>query len=337
MSAEDWARAIGKLIVPTLTADQPSPVSGGEVISNEWRPLCDVRKTKDSFLLQIEVPGIDPDSIKLSIEGPVLSISGERPTQSFGAGEKPYRSERNYGKFSRAFALPKNVDTGSILATCNHGLLEVRIRRAPRESKGFKIASTDTAALQRVEPSSTGAYGVGVEQQMSMRRTIPISTSTGEKPKTGAPSTSPSKEGMPTDIGVGQGISSGKSGFGAPSDIDSSLQPQTFRPFDQQEEGAPSPSSSSHIHEPKDPGLVRDIGDTEVGQGGLGFVQHVQPPHVEPLGKKDLWSGPAFQGESLKKPEQKGLQKEMDRATGMEKLETPNEPLPQGETQSSQV
>jgi HSP20 family molecular chaperone IbpA len=103
-----------------------------------WQPVCDVSKTPDSFVVHIELPGIKPSDIHISVEKGILTISGERKVDQ-RYGEKLYRSERSFGSFSRSFELPKGVDGASVTASYDNGLLEVVVPRPARHDKSITI------------------------------------------------------------------------------------------------------------------------------------------------------------------------------------------------------
>ena len=79
------------------------------------------------------------DDIHVSVEGDVLTIKGEKKTESDVKEDDYYRSERSYGSFFRSIALPSTVDANKIEADYDNGVLEVSIPKKP-EIKPKKIA-----------------------------------------------------------------------------------------------------------------------------------------------------------------------------------------------------
>ena len=77
----------------------------------------------------MEVPGVAPDNLEVSVNGRVLSISGERSTQR-SEDSKLHRSERVFGKFSRSIELPDNYDLDAIQASHDSGVLTLRVPRS---------------------------------------------------------------------------------------------------------------------------------------------------------------------------------------------------------------
>jgi len=105
-------------------------VSDGD--SGQWVPSVDVRETDEALIVQAELPGIEKKDVRLEVRDGILTLSGERRYEKHVKEENIHRIERAYGKFSRSFSLPTNVDSEHVNATMKDGVLEVRL--AKRES-----------------------------------------------------------------------------------------------------------------------------------------------------------------------------------------------------------
>lgn len=109
----------------------------GEAVGSAWTPTCDVREDKEHLTISLDLPGVKPEDVKISVEGQVLTIRGEKRQVSEQTDERWHRYERNYGSFERSFTLPTTVDADRIQATTEHGVLTImlpKIERArPRE------------------------------------------------------------------------------------------------------------------------------------------------------------------------------------------------------------
>ncbi|WP_229803045.1 Hsp20/alpha crystallin family protein [Planobispora rosea] len=88
-------------------------------------PMDGVRRDQD-LLLRFDVPGIDPDSIEVTVERGVLSVSATRQ-ESLGEDERLFVRERPMGVFTRRVYLPDHLDADAIEAAYNNGVLAVRI------------------------------------------------------------------------------------------------------------------------------------------------------------------------------------------------------------------
>ena len=103
----------------------------------QWMPAVDVREFADRFELLVDLPGVKPSAVEITLENSVLTISGERceerSTQGNGAdGVQQQRTERPLGQFYRRFILPKTVDSERVSATGRDGLLEISIAKQPK-------------------------------------------------------------------------------------------------------------------------------------------------------------------------------------------------------------
>lgn len=94
-----------------------------------FRPAVDVYEAGDDVRIDVELPGVKPEEIKVNIEGDVLTISGERKRENLAKKEGYQRVERTYGSFTRAFSLGQDVDPESIDAKFEHGVLKLALHK----------------------------------------------------------------------------------------------------------------------------------------------------------------------------------------------------------------
>ncbi len=89
----------------------------------------DAYRQGDQFLVHFDLPGIDPDSIDLTVQKNVLTVSVERTGWGAegAAGRDVLVSERPYGTFSRQLFLGEALDADHIEASYEHGVLTLRI------------------------------------------------------------------------------------------------------------------------------------------------------------------------------------------------------------------
>ena len=114
--------------------------NGDEFRSGEWTPALDIAETKDAYTVSLELPGVDPKDVEITIENDILEIRGEKTVEHEEQDEekKWYRTERSHGSFLRQIRVPNDVDPGAIEATSDHGVLHVRLPRR-EEAKPKKI------------------------------------------------------------------------------------------------------------------------------------------------------------------------------------------------------
>lgn len=102
-------------------------------------PSADVLETEAGFRVVLDLPGLDPATIKLDLEDDTLTVQADRARPALAEGEKLHRSERRFGTFFRAFTLPKTVDGAKVEARYEHGVLTVALPKRD-EAKPRTIA-----------------------------------------------------------------------------------------------------------------------------------------------------------------------------------------------------
>ena len=90
-------------------------------------PELDVVEHDDKLVVNVNVPGIKPEEIKVAVEDDLLTISGEHTEEHEETGKRYVRRERRHGAFSRTIALPETAKPDEVNATCHDGVLEVTI------------------------------------------------------------------------------------------------------------------------------------------------------------------------------------------------------------------
>ena len=109
---------------------------------SHWVPAVDIHEEADRYVIRADVPGVEPETIDVTMENGVLTISGERKSETRedkGAGAR--RVERIYGSFYRRFTLPDTADAERVEARSSHGVLELTIpKKALVQPKKIKVA-----------------------------------------------------------------------------------------------------------------------------------------------------------------------------------------------------
>ena len=109
----------------------------------------DAFRKEDSFLLRLDLPGVKPESVELTVEDSVLTISAERPAQSQAEGIESVIAERPHGNFSRQVVLGKQLDSENIEADYEDGVLTVVIPVAEK-AKPRRIEVTNRQQLREI-------------------------------------------------------------------------------------------------------------------------------------------------------------------------------------------
>ena len=125
--------------------------------TSSFAPAVDVYEDEHNVTLKIEVPGIDEKDIDVRIENNTLTVHGERKLEKDEKEENYRRIERRYGSFTRTFTLPSTVDTDSVTANYEKGVLNVRLaKKAEAKPKQIKVNVGSERTLEGKQPKSTG-------------------------------------------------------------------------------------------------------------------------------------------------------------------------------------
>jgi HSP20 family protein len=134
---------------------QPAGRQGGETATTRmWAPALDISERKDAYLVTVEVPGVKPEDLEITLEDGLLTIQGERQFTAAASDQQFHRVERRYGAFRRSITLPSRVRADAIEASFDNGLLQVVVPKA-EEAKPKKIQIQAGSGRQQVEGTST--------------------------------------------------------------------------------------------------------------------------------------------------------------------------------------
>jgi HSP20 family protein len=120
----EFKQAFGRLF-DLEEADQ------SDVVTSQWAPRVDIREEDKRFVIEADIPGVDPKDIEVHMEKGILSIRGERKSGHKIENGKFTRVERSHGVFYRRFALPDSANPDGISATGRNGVLEIEIPKRP--------------------------------------------------------------------------------------------------------------------------------------------------------------------------------------------------------------
>lgn len=94
-----------------------------------FRPPVDIRETEDAVLIDLDMPGVDPGDVDVTLENRVLTIRGHI-TDGAREGWTPVFREYGEGDYQRAFTVSEDVDVESIKANCRRGVLHLELPKA---------------------------------------------------------------------------------------------------------------------------------------------------------------------------------------------------------------
>ena len=107
-------------------------------MTTAWAPALDISERKDAYLVTVEVPGVEPEDLDITMEDGLLTIKGERQFTSESSEQQFHRVERRYGAFRRSITLPAQVQADHIEATFDNGVLQIVVPKA-EEAKPKRI------------------------------------------------------------------------------------------------------------------------------------------------------------------------------------------------------
>jgi len=105
--------------------------SGAVAAPGIWRPAIDLGEQEDSVLIRVELPGVRPDQVRLSLRGKTLHIEGRKerssPSSPSGGQLRFLCLERSYGIFSLALSIGWQINREGISARMSDGILDIRL------------------------------------------------------------------------------------------------------------------------------------------------------------------------------------------------------------------
>jgi HSP20 family protein len=135
----------------------------GSATATAWAPALDISERKDAYLVTVELPGLKPEDLDITMEDGLLTIQGERQFTQESSGQQFHRVERRYGAFRRSITLPAHVTAEGIQASFEDGVLQILVPKA-EEAKPKRIqirpgrmeataASSEGASSEEAAPS----------------------------------------------------------------------------------------------------------------------------------------------------------------------------------------
>ena len=106
----------------------------------EWSPRVDISEDDKEYVVKTELPGVNKEDVRITVEGGMLSIRGERKGEREEKSKKFHRKEWSYGSFERRFAMPPGTEANKIASEFKDGLLKVHVPKSPEaRSKATQI------------------------------------------------------------------------------------------------------------------------------------------------------------------------------------------------------
>lgn len=103
-------------------------------------PAVDVRETEKVYTIEADLPGVRADSIEVTFEQGLLTLSAERAAADAAEDSRWLRRERNATRSSRSFRLPEEIDESAISAEYRDGVLRLTIPRSQSVSRRIPVS-----------------------------------------------------------------------------------------------------------------------------------------------------------------------------------------------------
>ena len=139
--------------------------SGDHLLSSAWVPTTEIAYQDGNLVVSAELPGLTEKDVKVEINDDFLIIQGERKLEKEEGDGGVRRTERRYGEFYRAIALPEGADAERATAEFQNGVLHVSIP-VPEAQKNLRQIpiQTTAASSQTAEQKSASAEKPGEQK-----------------------------------------------------------------------------------------------------------------------------------------------------------------------------
>jgi HSP20 family protein len=112
----------------------------GAAASGDWLPLVDIEEEAGQYVINADVPGVDPKDIEVTMEKGILTLRGTRAAQVTADKNAFTRRERPAGSFYRRFVMPDTADAEGITAQGKNGVLQVIIpKRQQAQARRIQV------------------------------------------------------------------------------------------------------------------------------------------------------------------------------------------------------
>ena len=107
--------------------------NGNEALTvADWAPIVDISEDDKEYVIKAEIPEVDKNNVKVTVQEGVLTIQGERKKETEQKGKRYHRMERTYGTFLRSFVLPEDTAEDKVQAEFKDGMLLVHVPKTEK-------------------------------------------------------------------------------------------------------------------------------------------------------------------------------------------------------------
>jgi len=182
-----------RTVLERLAGDWPVGQFDGGL--TELAPPLDVRETNNAYVIEIDLPGVDPDGTEVLVEGRVLTVRGSFATEDEHEQGNYLVRERRQGSFMRAVALPGMVEIDQVKSKFEDGKLTITLPKASQNRARRILIGTDKPRQKQISAQQAGGTSKASSSKSS-------STKSGTSP---ASSSQPARAGATQSRATGEG------------------------------------------------------------------------------------------------------------------------------------
>ncbi|MGM0646675.1 MAG: Hsp20/alpha crystallin family protein [Thermodesulfobacteriota bacterium] len=93
-------------------------------------PSLDMHETESAYVLNAEMPGMNPEDVDVSVQNNVLELRGEKKEEKEAGENENSWKERRYGAFHRRIPLDQEIDEDNVKASYKDGVLRIEVPKA---------------------------------------------------------------------------------------------------------------------------------------------------------------------------------------------------------------
>jgi HSP20 family protein len=109
----------------------------------DWSPTVDITETDSAYMIKGEIPSVNKEDVKVTIEDGMITMRGERKQEKEEKDKKFHRIERSYGSFLRSFRVPDDVDETAVKAEFKDGMINVTLPKSGKsKAKSINVSIT---------------------------------------------------------------------------------------------------------------------------------------------------------------------------------------------------
>ena len=107
--------------------------------TTEWKPQVDISESDDAIQMKVDLPGVKPEDVDISVVDDRLTIKGERKEEKETKEKTMHRIERRYGSFFRSIDLPAGTSADQVSAESDNGVITITLPKPP-EAQAKRIS-----------------------------------------------------------------------------------------------------------------------------------------------------------------------------------------------------